>query len=148
LRYPLGIQFARQLIAVQHPINYLIHMKLQYLVHCNSRSAPSAFNAIKLNFCRICQDNGLAHDGLPGRARSALDRSRIAWCAGLRVNFGRRSPGSGGQYCRPNDNLNTHKKNEHWLNAHPNVQFHFTPTSASWLNQVEVWFSILQGAVA
>src|SRR5438445_13602375 len=39
----------------------------------------------------------------------------------------------------------THKKNEHWLKAHPNVQFHFTPTSASWLNQVEVWFSILQG---
>src|ERR1700726_3990215 len=43
------------------------------------------------------------------------------------------------------DNLNTHKKNEHWLKAHPNVHFHFTPTSASWLNQVEVWFSILQG---
>jgi hypothetical protein len=43
------------------------------------------------------------------------------------------------------DNLNTHKKNESWLKAHPNVQFHFTPTSASWLNQVEVWFSILQG---
>jgi len=43
------------------------------------------------------------------------------------------------------DNLNTHKKNEPWLKAHPNVQFHFTPTSASWLNQIEVWFSILQG---
>jgi hypothetical protein len=43
------------------------------------------------------------------------------------------------------DNLNIHKRNEHWLKAHPNVQFHFTPTSASWLNQVEVWFSILQG---
>src|SRR5271168_419126 len=43
------------------------------------------------------------------------------------------------------DNLSTHKKNEDWLKAHPNVQFHFTPTSASWLNQVEVWFSILQG---
>jgi transposase len=43
------------------------------------------------------------------------------------------------------DNLSTHKKNEHWLKAHPNVQFHFTPTSASWLNQVEIWFSILQG---
>ena len=28
---------------------------------------------------------------------------------------------------------------------HPNVRFHFTPTSASWLNQVEIWFSILQG---
>ena len=34
---------------------------------------------------------------------------------------------------------------EEWLEAHPNVKFHFTPTSASWLNQVEVWFSILQG---
>ena len=43
------------------------------------------------------------------------------------------------------DNLNTHKKNDTWLAAHPNVRFHFTPTSASWLNQVEVWFSILQG---
>lgn len=43
------------------------------------------------------------------------------------------------------DNLNTHKKNEEWLKAHPNVHFHFTPTRASWLNQVEIWFSILAG---
>ena len=43
------------------------------------------------------------------------------------------------------DNLNTHKKNEDWLEAHPNVRFHFTPTRASWLNQVEIWFSILAG---
>ncbi len=43
------------------------------------------------------------------------------------------------------DNLNTHKKNERWLKKHPNVHFHFTPTRASWLNQVEAWFSILQG---
>lgn len=43
------------------------------------------------------------------------------------------------------DNLNTHKKNEQWLKRHPKVHFHFTPTRASWLNQVEIWFSILQG---
>jgi hypothetical protein len=43
------------------------------------------------------------------------------------------------------DNLSTHKKNEEWLEAHPNVKLHFTPTSASWLNQAEVWSSILQG---
>jgi len=43
------------------------------------------------------------------------------------------------------DNLNTHKKNERWLKLHPKVHFHFTPTRASWLNQVETWFSILQG---
>jgi transposase len=43
------------------------------------------------------------------------------------------------------DNLNTHKKNEEWLARHPLVRFHYTPTRASWLNQVECWFSILQG---
>ena len=44
------------------------------------------------------------------------------------------------------DNLNTHKpRNDRWLRRHPNVHFHFTPTRASWLNQVEIWFSILQG---
>lgn len=43
------------------------------------------------------------------------------------------------------DNLSTHKpKHDAWLARHPNVHFHFTPTHASWLNQVEVWFSILR----
>ena len=43
------------------------------------------------------------------------------------------------------DNLNTHKENYGWLARHPHVTFHYTPTRASWLNQVEGWFSILQG---
>lgn len=42
------------------------------------------------------------------------------------------------------DNYCTHKKSEEWLAAHPNVTSHFTPTSASWLNQVEIWFGIFQ----
>jgi len=41
------------------------------------------------------------------------------------------------------DNYCTHKKCDAWLLQHPNVHFHFTPTSASWLNQVEIWFAIL-----
>jgi transposase len=42
------------------------------------------------------------------------------------------------------DNLSTHKpKEDRWLKRHPNVRFHFIPTYSSWLNQVEVWFSIL-----
>jgi hypothetical protein len=42
------------------------------------------------------------------------------------------------------DNLNTHKpKNDRWLSRHKNVRFHYTPTHASWLNQIEIWFSIL-----
>ena len=44
------------------------------------------------------------------------------------------------------DNLSAHKtkKVAAFLDAHPNVQFHFTPTYSSWLNQVELWFSKLQ----
>jgi transposase len=41
------------------------------------------------------------------------------------------------------DNYSTHKKCDAWLEQHPQVHFHFTPTSASWLNQVEIWFSLL-----
>lgn len=42
------------------------------------------------------------------------------------------------------DNLNTHKpKRDLWLARHPNVHLHYTPTHASWLNQIECWFSIL-----
>ena len=42
------------------------------------------------------------------------------------------------------DNYCTHKpKNDRWLAMHSNVHFHYTPTHASWLNQVEIWFSML-----
>lgn len=41
------------------------------------------------------------------------------------------------------DNYCIHKKNDEWLAKHENVYFHFTPTSASWLNQVEIWFNIM-----
>lgn len=40
------------------------------------------------------------------------------------------------------DNYCTHKRNYEWLNKNPNVHFHYTPTSASWLNMVEIWFGI------
>ena len=46
------------------------------------------------------------------------------------------------------DNLSTHKpKHDRWLARHPLVYSHYTPTHASWLNQVEVWFSVLTRAV-
>jgi transposase len=43
------------------------------------------------------------------------------------------------------DNYATHKtpEVEAWLRQHPRVHFHFTPTSASWLNLVERFFSEL-----
>ncbi len=44
------------------------------------------------------------------------------------------------------DNLSAHKTKrvEAFLQAHPSVQLHFTPTYSSWLNQVELWFAKLQ----
>ena len=55
--------------------------------------------------------------------------------------------------CRPKqqihiilDNLSAHKthKVQSFLQAHPNVRLHFTPTYSSWLNQVEIWFARIE----
>jgi transposase len=44
------------------------------------------------------------------------------------------------------DNLSAHKTKNvfEFLQAHPTVRIHYTPTYSSWLNQVEIWFSKIQ----
>jgi hypothetical protein len=44
------------------------------------------------------------------------------------------------------DNFAAHKRVEvrDWLAANPRIRVHFTPTSGSWLNLVEVWFGIIE----
>ena len=55
--------------------------------------------------------------------------------------------------CKPNqevhiilDNLSAHKTKQvvAFLNEHPTVKLHFTPTYSSWLNQVEIWFARIE----
>ena len=43
------------------------------------------------------------------------------------------------------DNYGTHKhaKVKAWLARHPRYHMHYTPTYASWLNQVERWFGLI-----
>jgi transposase len=43
------------------------------------------------------------------------------------------------------DNYGTHKHPSvrRWLAARPRYHVHYTPTYASWLNQVEIWFNII-----
>lgn len=43
------------------------------------------------------------------------------------------------------DNLSIHKapRVKEWLDTHRNWHFHFTPTYSSWLNQIEIWFSLV-----
>jgi transposase len=47
------------------------------------------------------------------------------------------------------DNLSAHKTKQvfSFLDAHPNLRIHYTPTYSSWLNQVEIWFSKIQRQV-
>jgi transposase len=47
------------------------------------------------------------------------------------------------------DNLHAHKTSKltEFLETNPRVHIHHTPTHASWLNQVERFFSILEGRV-
>ena len=47
------------------------------------------------------------------------------------------------------DNLSAHKTQavRDFLLQHPRVQFHFTPTYSSWLNQVEIWFAKIEREV-
>jgi transposase len=47
------------------------------------------------------------------------------------------------------DNLSAHKtKNvSEFLESHPEVKLHFTPTYSSWLNQVEIWFARIEREV-
>ena len=44
------------------------------------------------------------------------------------------------------DNYAAHKhpRSSAWLAANPRIHVHFTPTSGSWLNLVEVWFGIIE----
>jgi transposase len=55
------------------------------------------------------------------------------------------TPAKGRQIIAIMDNLSTHKSHDvkAWLKAHPHWRFVFTPNHASWLNQVECFFSIL-----
>ena len=47
------------------------------------------------------------------------------------------------------DNLSAHKtkKVTAFLEEHPQVKLHFTPTYSSWLNQVEIWFARIEREV-
>ncbi|HWF37949.1 MAG TPA: IS630 family transposase, partial [Candidatus Acidoferrales bacterium] len=44
------------------------------------------------------------------------------------------------------DNLSAHKTHsvQDFLEQNPRVEFHFTPTYSSWLNQVELWFAKIE----
>lgn len=42
-----------------------------------------------------------------------------------------------------NFSAHRHKKVNQWMKGQERVFLHFTPTHASWLNQIEIWFSIM-----
>jgi len=46
-----------------------------------------------------------------------------------------------------NYSAHKHKKVKEWIESQKDVFIHFTPTHASWLNQIEIWFSIMSRKV-
>lgn len=46
-----------------------------------------------------------------------------------------------------NFSAHRHKKVKEWAETQSNFFMHFTPTHASWLNQIEIWFSIMSRRV-
>src|SRR6266496_1550628 len=89
----------------------------------------------------ITSDTALPHSSPPSRWRPARSRSPIRSADAMNDIVALHADTALHVIL---DNLNTHKpKHDHWLARHPNVHFHFTPTHASWLNQIECWFSIL-----
>ena len=92
------------------------------------------------------------HDHCPGRSSSAAKRAEAAF----KIAFARRKflaflkqvarayPDQ--ELHLVMDNYATRKRVEvrDWLTANPRITVHFTPTSGSWLNLVEVWFGIIE----
>jgi transposase len=77
--------------------------------------------------------------GMPSKTRDRHDLIRFLDQLDAEI------PEDGREIVAVSDNLSTRTTKEvsEWLEAHPRWRFQFTPTHASWLNQVEIFFSIL-----
>ncbi len=83
------------------------------------------------------------HGGVLGMASKTRNRWDLIWFLDLLEN---EIPVIEGQrIVAVSDNLSTRGTQEvnDWLDAHPRWSFQFTPKHASWLNQIEIFFSIL-----
>jgi len=78
--------------------------------------------------------------GMPSKTRNRFDLIRFLDHLDTEIPVV-----AGQQIVAITDNLSTRTTQEvtDWLDAHPRWRFQFTPKHASWLNQVEIFFSIL-----
>ena len=79
--------------------------------------------------------------------RRALSGHKCSVCKGKEALRPLLPLGEGAEIHVIVDNYCIHKRCDEYLEAHPNVFFHYTPTSASWLNQAEIWFNIMSHKV-
>ena len=80
-----------------------------------------------------------------GGAEEVAGGSRGVGCAVARSGVAGADRVEGQQIVDVTDNISTRGTEEvqQWLQAHPRWDFQFTPTHASWLNEIEIFFSIL-----
>ena len=95
---------------------------------------------------RLPTVSGPGHEpvGYAARSGSILSLSRVVRCLRPLATSWRVAEGGPGRRLLA-DNVSPHKTPavRAWLERLPRITFHFTPTSASWMNQVETWFSVL-----
>src|SRR5215211_848908 len=60
------------------------------------------------------------------------------------LHLARAYPDQGRDLVMDNYAAHKHPKVKAWLAANPRIHIHFTPTSGSWLNLVEIWFGIIE----
>lgn len=80
------------------------------------------------------------HDGkVTGRC---VDRNNHGTFLNFLKHLYRSNPGKQLHIIMDNLSLHKHKEVTDWANRRRRLTVHFTPTSASWLSQVEIWFNI------
>src|ERR671931_474743 len=68
-------------------------------------------------------------------------------CSQFRSRRGSLHPSPAGSLLHSAEAAHKTKKVSEFLEQHPNVKLHFTPTYSSWLNQVEIWFGRIEREV-
>ena len=77
-------------------------------------------------------------------AETALAQGRLEDAAGILRHVARAYPDQQLHVVMDNYAAHKHPEVKAWLRTNPRIHVHFTPTSASWLNLVEVWFGIIE----
>ena len=141
-------------------LDHVIILSEAHLRHVLAEYALSYFNAARPHQGigqQIPVPANAPEPGSPARSRRSPCSAGCTMTTARRHDDGGRreepgQPGSGRDWTEAHivcDNQSSHDTDDvlDWLEDHPRWTLHFTPKHASWLNQIECYFSVLQRRV-